>query len=320
VSNGLNAIHLPILKSSTTKISIVTPSYNQGRFLEDTLRSVIGQELGHFTLQYIIQDNCSTDITSEVLARYNGLENIHVRIQSDAGQADALNRGFRYSDGSILGWVNSDDVLLPGALETVAEVFEGNPSVEVIYGDAFFINKTGVIQGKYPTSILSGKLLLNKCILSQPSVFFRRSIYDKVAGVRNDLHYCLDYNLWLKFYQAGANFSYINKPLSATRIYDATKGATGGEKYVDEIRLMLLDEVGYIPNCWELYYEYSKEKGFYSKDNLVKFLKASCRFLLDNPNTITEVIPFVSHIAKYKLINHLARFRAPYGKHYSCMK
>lgn len=318
--NRLKAIHPPILKSSTTKISIVTPSYNQGRFLEETLQSVLGQGSGNFTLQYIIQDNCSTDMTSEVLARYNNLGNTHVRIQSDAGQADALNRGFRYSDGSILGWVNSDDVLLPGALEAVVEAFEGDPDAEVVYGDAFFINEAGVIQGRYPTSRISQKLLLNKCILSQPSVFFRRSIYDKVGGVRNDLHYCLDYNLWLKFYQAGANFCYINKPLSSTRIYGATKGATAGQKYVDEIRLMLLDEVGYVPSIWEIYYEYSKEKGCYSKNNFIKYLKTSCRFLLDNPNTITEVIPFVSYIARYQVENYLARFRAPYGQHYSCMK
>ncbi|MCG6889322.1 MAG: glycosyltransferase [Gammaproteobacteria bacterium] len=317
MANGLKAIHLPILKSSTTKISIVTPSYNQGQFLEDTLRSVIGQELGDFTLQYIIQDNCSTDITSEVLARHNEVENMHVRIQSDAGQADALNRGFRYSDGSILGWVNSDDVLLPGALNTAVEVFEGNPSVDVIYGDAFFINKAGVIQGKYPTSKFSKELLFSTCFLSQPSVFFRRSIYDKVGGVRNDLHFCLDYNLWLKFYQAGANFAHINKPLSATRIYADTKSATGGREKVDEIRLMLLDEVGYIPNCWELYYEYSKGNGFYSENNLIEFLKASCRFLLGNPNAISEVVPFVSHRARNKLIDHLGKFRIPYGKHYS---
>ena len=320
MANELKAIYLPILKSSTTKISIVTPSFNQGKYIEDTLRSVVGQELGDLTLQYIIQDNCSTDITSDVLARYNGAEHLHVRIQPDAGQADALNRGFGYSDGSILGWVNSDDVLLPGALKAVVEVFEGNPSVDVIYGDAFFINKAGLIQGKYPTSKFSGKLLLNTCFLSQPSVFFRRSIYEKVGGVRNDLHFCLDYNLWLKFYRAGANFSYISESLSATRMYSDTKSATGGRGYVDEIRLMLLDEVGYIPNCWELYYEYSKENGFYSKNNLIKFLKASCRYLLENPNTISEVIPFVGRIAGYKLIDHLGRFRAPHGKHYSCMK
>jgi glycosyltransferase involved in cell wall biosynthesis len=243
-----------------------------------------------------------------------------VHVQSDTGQADALNRGFGFSDGNILGWVNSDDVLLPGALEAVVEVFESNPGVEVVYGDAFFISETGEIQGKYPTAKFSEKLFLNKCILSQPSVFFRRSIYDKVGGVQNDLHYCLDYNLWLKFYQAGARFIYINKPFSATRIYGATKGATAGKKYVDEIRVMLLDQVGYIPRIWGLYYEYSREKEFCSEDSLVKFLKASGRFLYNNPGAVTEVIPFVSYIARYKIKNLLARLRAPYGKHYSCVK
>jgi hypothetical protein len=141
-----------------------------------------------------------------------------------------------------------------------------------------------------------------------------------VGGVRNDLHYCLDYNLWLKFHKAGGNFSYIKKPLSATRIYGATKGATGGEKYVDEIRSMLLDEVGYIPNIWKLYYEYSKEKGFYSGNSFVKFWKTSGRFLIGNPKTITEFLPFAAYMTKYECMNFLARFRAPYGKHYSCMK
>jgi len=302
------------------KISIVTPSYNQGEFLEDTIRSVINQQPGNFSLQFIIQDNCSDDVTNRVLVKYNERERIHIRVESDAGQADALYRGFQYSDGDILGWVNSDDILLPNALESVARAFGENSSVDVIYGDAYFMDAVGVLESKCPTSKFNDSLLLSTCFLSQPSVFFRRSLYERLGGINKDLHYCLDYNLWLKFYLAGANFYYLRKPLSATRVYDRTKTATGGKEFVDEILQMLQQELGYIPDCWKLYYEYSKGKGFRPKNKLVSFIKASSRFLFHNPGSISEVLPYVIHIAKYKMRNYLTKYLPPFNKHYSEIK
>ena len=309
------------MKSPREKISIVTPSYNQGEFLEETIHSIIAQPCSNCILQYIIQDNCSVDSTHQVLKKYQVMEGGPlVHIEADTGQADALNRGFGYSDGAILGWINSDDVLLPGALESVAHAFVENPNVDVVYGDAYFIDASGVIKNKYPTANFDVGLFLNTCFLSQPSVFFRRSLYEKVGGISNDLHYCLDYNLWLKFYLAGAKFYYLRKPLSATRIYEHTKTATGGNAFVDEILQMLLNELGYVPICWKLYSEYSKAIRFYPNNQLLASIKVSSRFLLHNPGSFSEILPYVIHITKNKTKNHLTRFFPPFNKHYSDIK
>ena len=242
-----------------------------------------------------------------------------MRIQSDAGQADALNRGFRYSDGSILGWVNSDDVLLPGALEAVTQTFEENPDVDVVYGEAYFIDKTGVILSKFPTTKFDANLFLSTCFLSQPSVFFRRAIYEKVGGLNANLHYCLDYNLWIKFYLAKASFYYLQKPLSATRIYGETKTASGGKKFVDEILQMFRDELGYIPECWRLYEKYSNEKCRNPGNNRVNFIKALTRFLLANPGAFPKVLPYVTHLVKHNLGKTFTTSGAPFGMHYSTL-
>lgn len=249
-----------------------------------------------------------------MLAKYKNRRNLHVNIEPDTGQADAINRGFEKSDGNILGWVNSDDVLLSGALEAVCHIFDENPNIDIIYGDAYFIGPMGTIEGKYPTTRFDQSLLLSTCFLSQPSVFFRKSIFEKVGGLREELNYCLDYNLWLKFYLADATFYYLKKPLSATRVYGTTKTATGGMKFVNEILQMLHDELGYVPNCWKLYYNYSKEK---SSNKLWRFIKVTIKLLLNRPRAIAEIAPFSMHIAKNKMSGYFTTFGAPYGKHHS---
>lgn len=138
-----------------------------------------------------------------------------------------------------------------------------------------------------------------------------------MGGLRTDLHYCLDYNLWLKFYLANATFYYLEKPLSATRIYGVTKTATGGRKFADEILQMFLDEMRYVPDCWKLYSEYSKEIGNNPHYKLLKFIKASTAFLLANPGTVTEVAPYFAHLVKYEMNKFLTISRPPFGQHYS---
>lgn len=309
------------MNSSKSEISIVTPSYNQGEFLEETIRSVVDQPCSNYILRYHIQDNCSVDSTHQVLEKYRHLEReIRIFVEPDAGQADALSRGFNSVGGEILGWINSDDVYLPGAFEAIVQTFEANSDIDVVYGGAYFIDKNGVIQSKYPTTKFRENLFLGTCFLSQPSVFFRRSIFERVGGLRSDLHYCLDYNLWLKFYLADANFVYLDKALSATRIYSETKTASGGDKFVNEILKMLLDEIGYIPINWKLYHEYSKEKKFVSRNNLSHFIIAVKRILLINPKAILEIVPYVIHIVKNRIKNRFIALRPPFGKHYSYIK
>ncbi|MEZ0153469.1 MAG: glycosyltransferase family 2 protein [Candidatus Reddybacter sp.] len=301
-------------------ISIVTPSYNQGEFLQEAIQSVTDQNLKDCSLEYIIQDNCSSDATTSILDLYDDDESVHISVEADSGQADAINRAFNVSTGEILGWVNSDDVLLPGALGLIMEAFNDYPEVDVIYGKAYFIDSSGIVQKSYPTTEFDSSLLLNTCFLSQPSVFYRRSLFEKVGGLNDKLHYCLDYNLWIKFYLAGAKFLYLKKPLSATRIYESTKTATGGMLFVNEILQMLQAELGYIPTCWIFYNNYSMMKFNRLNRPLVAFCKAIVKLFLSNPLLLVKALPCMVLILKTRVAGFLSRSRLLVGLHFSKIK
>jgi len=302
------------------EISIVTPSYNQGEFLQEAIVSVTDQKIKDCSLEYIIQDNCSSDTTINVLALYDDDSSVRISVEADRGQADALNRAFNVSTGEVLGWVNSDDVLLPGSLDSVMQAFNDHPEVDVIYGKAYFIDSSGVVLKNYPTTEFDSSLLLNTCFLSQPSVFFRKSLFDKVGGLNDKLHYCLDYNLWIKFYLAGANFLYLKKPLSATRIYGSTKTATGGMLFVNEILQMLQVELGYIPTCWIFYNNYSMMKFDCLNRPLYAFCKAIVKLFLSHPLLLVKALPCMALILKTRVAGLLSKSKLPVGLHFSKIK
>ena len=126
------------MKNQYPKISIVTPSYNQGRFIEDSIQSVLNQNYPNF--EHIIIDNCSTDGTLEILKKYPHLDWIS---ESDRGQSHGLNKGFHRSRGEWILWLNADDYCLPGVFEKVSYTFSDYPEFDVIYGEAIFVDKFG---------------------------------------------------------------------------------------------------------------------------------------------------------------------------------
>lgn len=280
------------------KISLVTPSYNQGKFIAEALSSIISQKDNTFDLQLIVQDNCSHDATALALEKYKVFDSVQIVIEKDNGQADALNRGFVHAKGDIYGWLNSDDVLLKGALSAVAKIFQENPHIDVVYGDAYFIDERGVIQHKYPTAEFNPDLLFSTCFLSQPSVFFKRSIFEQVGGLNHNLIYCLDYNLWIKFFLAGAQFFHLKKCISATRIYPGTKTSSGGGQFVREIHQMLANELGKVPASWALYFEYSELNNYRESNSLSKFMLSCIRFFRTNPSAAREMLPWLMHLFK----------------------
>jgi glycosyltransferase involved in cell wall biosynthesis len=235
------------------KLLLVTPSLNHGRYLERCVESVMSQRLAGADIQYRILDAGSTDDSGAVLEKLGrAFPELEIRIEPDRGQADALRRGFEDTDADILGWLNADDVLLPGSLDAVARAFEA-PRVDVVYGRAWFINERDRVIGAYPTAAFDRDYLTTFCFLSQPSVFFRRSAYERVGGVNRDLHYCMDYDLWLRLAGAGSTFEYVRAYLSATRLYPETKTAMGGQRFVDEIFSVMRRELGHVPDAWKLY-------------------------------------------------------------------
>jgi glycosyltransferase involved in cell wall biosynthesis len=204
-------------------ISIVTPSFNQGRFLRRTIRSVLDQ---HYPLlEYVVQDGCSTDETVAIL-RECGARLSSWMSAPDGGQAQALNRGFGRTTGEIMAYLNSDDILLPGALKWVARFFVRHPDVDVIYGHRLVVNESDAEVGRWVLPPHSDGAFLWNNYIPQETLFWRRRVW-KAAGAAFDesLHYALDWDLLLRFRMAGARFARLPRFLGAFRCHASQKSS-----------------------------------------------------------------------------------------------
>lgn len=202
-------------------ISLVTPSYNQAPFIGQTIESVLGQ--AYPQLQYIVQDACSTDGTGRVLDGY--AEHSFARVvERDGGQADGINRGFGRSNGEVMGWLNADDLLLPGALRAVGEYFHAHPHVDVLYGNRIVIDADGNEVGAWILPGHDPDVLRLIDYVPQETLFWRRRIWDKVGARLDDAyHFALDWDLILRFMAAGARFAHLPVPLGAFRVHESQK-------------------------------------------------------------------------------------------------
>lgn len=215
------------------KLSIITPSFNQGQFLETALESVASQ--GYPSLQHIVIDGGSTDETLLLLQRW--ADRVQWISEPDRGQADALNKGFSRAEGDILAWLNADDFYLPGVLNRVAEVFDTHPEVQWLYGDVQFVDKGGrLLFVKRPGPFNLRKLLyLGVSYIPQPGVFFRRSLLESVGPLDIHLHHAMDYDLWLRFGQKAPAY-YLPQTLSAFRVHSQSKTQRGIRHQIQESR------------------------------------------------------------------------------------
>lgn len=210
-------------------LSIVTPSYNQGQFIEETILSVKNQDYPN--IEHIIVDGGSTDNTLEVLKMYEGTYNMRWISEPDEGQADAVNKGFAMAKGEIIGWLNSDDVYFSkDTISTVVVGFQRCPGADFIYGDFVKIDHGNTILKVYHTwEDFSFQRLIRMCYISQPATFFRRDVIERLSlDVRYD--YGMDIDFWFRASTAGYRFKYISKVLVAERIHDAAKCVAHPEK------------------------------------------------------------------------------------------
>lgn len=203
--------------------SIVVPSFNHAEFLARCLDSVLEQVGGEISVELVVMDGGSRDGTLALLESYDERLTYWVS-QPDKGQSDALARGFARTTGDIMGYVNSDDLLLPGALTHAADAFCRYPEADVVYGDMILADRSGrPYRIKREIDFDLSILLWDYCYLPQPATFWRRSIWDRAGGIDPELQCAMDYDLWLRFVKAGARFRHIDVPLAAMRMYPEQK-------------------------------------------------------------------------------------------------
>jgi glycosyltransferase involved in cell wall biosynthesis len=220
------------------RLTVVTPTYNQASYIAKTLQSVLDQNMGS-CLQYIIQDGCSTDGTEAVVRgfeeafRQQGVEWHYVR-EEDSGQSDAINRAWRLANGDVLTYLNSDDLYRPGALRTVQAFFEDHPDFQWAYGGWRLIGEMGSVYKSIQPQRYCRAGLLNYCNIGQPACFFRRALLSKVGELREDLHFAMDYELWLRM-AAHVPAGIISSELAEMRYYAAAKSAASVRPQLREI-------------------------------------------------------------------------------------
>ena len=206
---------------SFPKISVVTPSYNQVKFLEKTILSVLNQNYPN--LEFIIIDGDSTDGSVDLIKKYEKYLSYWVS-EKDRGQSDALNKGFEKATGEIIGWQNSDDIYLPEAFLKVANFFNKNPKTDVVYGNRFDINGDGDIIGESIFTKFSKIVYQYDGIsLGTQSTFWRRDLLSKAGYLDIGLHFSMDYEFFLRAATKGAKFKFLPFYLGAMRRHGAAK-------------------------------------------------------------------------------------------------
>lgn len=209
------------------KITIITPSYNQGIYIEETITSVLNQHYPN--LEYIIIDGGSTDNTLEIIKKYQSRIDYWVS-EKDKGQADAINKGFRKATGEIINWVNSDDQLIPGALQKVAQRFSENRDAIMVYGRIEYFGEVShsFYSRSLPLVDIETKYAAHIC-MPQPATFYRRQLLDEQGLLDENLHFSMDADLFIR---AGLNYKIVQVEdiLARFRLHAISKSVSGFNK------------------------------------------------------------------------------------------
>jgi carbamoyltransferase len=249
--NDYKIRQIKLQESSYPKVSIVTPSFNQGEFIERTINSVLNQS--YQNIEYCIQDGGSTDNTVEIIKKYDK-KIFQWKSEKDSGQSQAINRGFGNTSGEIMAWLNSDDILFPGAVSAIVEYFQTHPEIDVVYGDRLNIDENDMEIGRW---ILPKKhdndVLSYADYIPQETMFWRRSIWEKSGSkIDESFRFAMDWDLIVRFRDSGANFSHIQRLIGGFRIHSQQKTSAQieevGVKEMNKIRERCL---GYIPTGHE---------------------------------------------------------------------
>jgi glycosyltransferase involved in cell wall biosynthesis len=228
------------------KVSIITPSLNQAQFIERTIQSVLAQQWT--PLEHIVLDGGSTDGTLDILKKYGA----HLRwiSEPDKGQSDAVNKGIKMAAGDVVGWLNSDDIYYPGAVKLAAEFLAAHSELDAVYGMADYVAADDSIIDSYPTEPWHFPRLKDVCFICQPALFLRRSVFERHGYLDTDLHYCMDYEYFLRLGRAGIRFGYLETKLAGARMYVGNKTISGRIEACAEVIEMFRRNFGRVPDSW----------------------------------------------------------------------
>ena len=244
-----SAYALQTAPENAPRIAIVTPSYNHARYLRATIDSVLAQSYPN--LAYIVEDGGSTDGTLELLESYG--DKIVWRSERDAGQGSAINRGFARIDGEIMAYLNSDDILLPGALAYVARTFLAEPAFDVIYGHRIIIDEDGAEIGRWVLPLHDKKTLKWADYIPQETMFWRRRVWEKAGPIDESFRYALDWDFALRAQAAGFRFRRVPRFLACFRVHDAQKSTAMIDVGNSEQRRLRESHLGYDPDQGEIH-------------------------------------------------------------------
>lgn len=226
-------------------VSIVTPSYNQAPFIEETISSVLTQDYPN--IEYMVVDGGSTDATVEILRRYEG--RLRWVSEPDGGQADAINKGLREAKGEIFGWLNSDDTYLPEAIGKVVDFFRIHPDVGMVYGEGYHVDAVGRTIERYYTEPFDYQRLGEICFICQPTAFFRAEVFAAVGPLDVSLQYALDYDYWIRIAKQ-FRIGHLNEYLANSRLHTNCKTWSKRVEVHEEILRTVRRHYGRIPVTW----------------------------------------------------------------------
>jgi len=253
------------------KVSIITPSFNQGQFIEKTILSVKNQD--YPSIEHIVIDGGSTDGTVEILKKYDHLKWVS---EPDNGQTEAINKGFRFATGDIITYLNSDDLLLPGAVGAVVDAFAKYPEVDFVYGDFKVIDSKGNhLLSRKTVNYDRNILIYGRALIAQPASFFRRRVIERIAHFDEGYDFCMDIEFWVRAVVNGIKFQRIDFPLAAQRLHHNAKTM--------KVRWKLDDQHRRILNQYELLW-------FRNSEFLNKSLFSSLKFIYRSKATLKRIL------------------------------
>lgn len=229
--------------------SIITPTKDKAQFLVRAIESVLTQDVD--AIEYIVVDGCSSDGSLKLLSDFD--QRLNVATVSNGDLAAAVNAGLERASGEVIGWLNSDDIYFPGALAAVGEYLDQHPEVDVVYGNAHYVDEDDDVIDRYPVRKWNRKRLNQGCFLCQPAVFFTRRVLESVGYLDPDLYYHPDYEFWLRLDQAGATFGHIDQVLAGRRRHAGNERAESGDPQAFLESIHTLQKLrGRVPARWFL--------------------------------------------------------------------